>query len=91
VLTCLNSSPELFDEYARRQFTAKSPEKNPFGAEEEAARFTDFDVFTKLRVLQQMTQWTMIHPERLREKMEEQKDIDQASWVSSMYIRAATI
>jgi hypothetical protein len=24
----------------------------------------------------------MVHPERIRDKMDEQKDIDQASWVS---------
>ncbi|KAK1688157.1 hypothetical protein BDP55DRAFT_726556 [Colletotrichum godetiae] len=71
---------ELFDEYTRRQYLARSPEKNPFGTEETAAKFTDFDVLTKVQVLQQMTQWVMARPERVREKMEEQKDIDQASW-----------
>lgn len=24
----------------------------------------------------------MVHPERIREKMEEQKDVEQTSWVS---------
>ncbi|KAJ0311831.1 hypothetical protein COL516b_000891 [Colletotrichum fioriniae] len=67
---------ELFDEYTRRQYLARAPEKNPFGTEETAAKFTDFDV----RILQQMTQWVMVRPERVREKMEEQKDIDQTSW-----------
>lgn len=36
----------------------------------------------QITVLQQFTQWTMIHPERIREKMEEQKDSEQAEWVS---------
>ncbi|KAI3554762.1 PHD-finger domain-containing protein [Colletotrichum abscissum] len=71
---------ELFDEYTRRQYLARTPEKNPFGTEEIAAKFTDFDVLTKVRILQQMTQWVMARPERVREKMEEQKDIDQTSW-----------
>jgi hypothetical protein len=33
--------------------------------------------------MQQLTQWVMIHPERIRDKMEEQKDSEQTSWVSS--------
>ena len=41
-------SHQLFDEYTRRQFLAKAPEKNPFGTDETAARFADFDVFTKV-------------------------------------------
>ncbi|KAJ0167468.1 Cat eye syndrome critical region protein 2 [Colletotrichum tanaceti] len=71
---------EMFDEYTRRQYLARAPEKNPFGTEETAAKFTDLHVLTKIRVLQQMTQWVMIRPERVRDKMEEQKDVDQASW-----------
>lgn len=35
----------------------------------------------QIRVLQQMTQLIMMHPERLRERTEEQKDIDQTNWV----------
>jgi len=31
--------------------------------------------------LQQLTQWTFINPDRIRERMEEQKDIDQTYWV----------
>jgi len=46
-LTCC--SHELFDEYTRRQFLAKAPEKNPFGTEETPLRFADFDVFKKVR------------------------------------------
>jgi hypothetical protein len=41
-------SHELFDEYTRRQFLSKAPEKNPFGTEETPARFAHFDVFTKV-------------------------------------------
>lgn len=43
----------------------------------------------KIIVLQQFTQWAMIHPERLREKMEEQKDTDQATWVSILRLELA--
>ncbi|KAK5651758.1 hypothetical protein OQA88_11720 [Cercophora sp. LCS_1] len=71
---------DLFDEYTRRQFLAKAPEKNPFGNGETPTRFADFDVLTKIRVLHHMTQIIMMSPERLREKTEEQKDTDQTSW-----------
>ncbi|RYP21819.1 hypothetical protein DL765_002044 [Monosporascus sp. GIB2] len=73
-------TPELFDEYTRRQYVAKAPQRNPFGTDEVPAKFNGFDVFTKLRVLQQLTQWVMLHPERIREKMDEQKLTDQTEW-----------
>jgi hypothetical protein len=52
---CLTSttnhvSPEIFDEYTRRQYVAKAPERNPFGVEEEPAKFAEFDIFTKVGV-----------------------------------------
>ncbi|PQE11163.1 PHD-finger domain-containing protein [Rutstroemia sp. NJR-2017a BVV2] len=73
-------TPEIFDEYARRQYVSRAPDRNPFGTEEEPAKFTEFDVFTKIRVLQQLTQWTMVNPDRIRERMEESKDTEQTSW-----------
>ncbi|KAK2073635.1 hypothetical protein P8C59_007904 [Phyllachora maydis] len=72
---------ESFDEYTRRQFEMKAPEKsNPFGPEPSPNRFADFDIYTKLRVLHRMTQFVMMHPERLRERTEEQRDSDQTNW-----------
>jgi hypothetical protein len=41
--------PEIFDEYTRRQYIAKAPNRNPFGVDEEPLKFNDFDVFTKVR------------------------------------------
>ncbi|KAG9244811.1 hypothetical protein BJ878DRAFT_396260, partial [Calycina marina] len=73
-------TPEIFDEYTRRQYVAKAPLRNPFGEEEEFAKFTEFDIFTKIRVLQQLTQWTMGNPDRIRERMDEQKDWEQTMW-----------
>jgi hypothetical protein len=35
----------------------------------------------QIRVLQQLTQWTMGNPDRIRERMEEQKDTEQTFWV----------
>ncbi|POS87604.1 hypothetical protein EPUL_000936 [Erysiphe pulchra] len=71
---------DIFDEYTRRQYVAKAPLQNPFGTEKEPIRFKDFDVFTKIRVLQKLTQWTMVNPERIRERTVEQKDIEQTKW-----------
>ncbi|KAI9827557.1 MAG: hypothetical protein M1832_004907 [Thelocarpon impressellum] len=73
-------TPELFDEYTRRQYVARAPTRNPFGEDETPASFSDFDVATKIRVLWQLSQWTMIHCERIRGKMPEQKDSEQVEW-----------
>ncbi|KAI9761604.1 MAG: hypothetical protein M1835_008148 [Candelina submexicana] len=75
-----SNSPEIFDEYTRRQYKAKAPSRNPFGEEEVPNRFADFDVFTKIRVLYQLSQWTLINSERIRERMPETKDTEQTQW-----------
>lgn len=74
--------PELFDEYTRRQYMAKAPQRSPFGTDETPKNFHDFDIFTKLRVLFQLSQWTLINADRIREKMPEAKDTEQTQWVS---------
>ncbi|KAF7716958.1 Uncharacterized protein PECH_000646 [Penicillium ucsense] len=72
---------ENFDEYTRRQYNAKAPHlPNPFGYDETPLRFLDFDVFTKLSVLQQLSVWTFWNPDRIREKMPEKKDLEQVEW-----------
>lgn len=73
-------SHEIFDEYTRRQYLAKAPERNPYGTEEEPRHFSDFDIFLKLKVLQQLSVWTFNNPDRIRERMEE-KDSQQTQWV----------
>jgi len=73
--------PEIFDEYTRRQYLAKAPQRNPFGEDEEPARFADLDVFTKLKVLYQLSVWTLINPDRIRERMPEEKEAEQTQWV----------
>ncbi|EMD61474.1 hypothetical protein COCSADRAFT_201892 [Bipolaris sorokiniana ND90Pr] len=70
---------EIFDEYARRQYVAKAPTRNPFGEDEEPLKFNDFDVFTKIRVLQQLSVWTLNNPNSIREKMAA-TDGEQALW-----------
>lgn len=76
-------SPEIFDEYTRRQYVAKAPQRNPFGTDEAPKKFADFDIFTKLQVLFQLSQWTLINADRMREKMPETKDTEQTQWVSN--------
>ncbi|KAI9367940.1 hypothetical protein BJX61DRAFT_526226 [Aspergillus egyptiacus] len=72
---------ENFDEYTRRQYVAKASHlPNPFGHDGVTKRFLDFDVFTKLRVLHQLTIWTFWNPDRIRDKMPEQREIDQTQW-----------
>ncbi|KAI9786062.1 MAG: hypothetical protein M1816_008153 [Peltula sp. TS41687] len=72
-------TPDTFDEQLRKQYRSKLPERNPFGDSEEPKKFADLGVFTKIRVLWQLSQWTMIHSDRIRERMAEQKD-DQTYW-----------
>lgn len=74
-------SPEIFDEYTRRQYVAKAPQRNPFGVDEEPKKFAEFDVSTKIRVLQQLSAWTLNNPDRIRERLDV-RDVDQTQWVS---------
>lgn len=62
---------------------AKAPNRNPFGIDEEPQKFAEFDVFLKLKVLVQLSQWTLINADRMRERMPEVKDNDQVQWVCS--------
>ncbi|KAM0422949.1 hypothetical protein ACHAPD_001419 [Fusarium lateritium] len=71
---------EILDDQMRKQFANRSPNYNPFGSADAPQKFNDFDIFTKIKVMQQLTQWVMIYPERIRDKMEEQKDAEQTSW-----------
>ncbi|KAK6376203.1 hypothetical protein LTS17_007454 [Exophiala oligosperma] len=71
----------IWDEYTRRQYLAKAPHLNPYGAEETPKRFRDFDIVTKIRVLHQLTVWTFWNPDRIREKMPDHpREVDQLEW-----------
>lgn len=78
---------EIFDEYTRRQYEAKAPLRNPFGIEEEPNKFLEFDVFTKVRVLHQLSVWTLGNADRIRQPMLEQTEREQTSWVSTVATR----
>ena len=69
------------DEYTRRQYVAKAPKRNPFGEEDEPRKFAEFDVFTKIRVLNQLAVWTLHNPVPIREKLDE-RESEQIGWVS---------
>ena len=72
----------MFDEYTRRQYVAKAPTLNPFGTDETPKPFSEMHIYTKLRVLWQLSQWTLMNPNRIREAMPEGKDAEQTNWVS---------
>lgn len=57
---------------------AKAPSRNPFGEDEEPAQFNDFDVFTKIKVLQQLSTWTLGNVDRIRGMMSQEED--QLGW-----------
>ncbi|QIX02067.1 hypothetical protein AMS68_007584 [Peltaster fructicola] len=67
-------TPSIFSEYTRRQYLAKLPSQNPFGDEEEPIPFNDLDVFARIRVLQQLSTWTLGNAERIRGLMTEGED-----------------
>ncbi|KAL5419418.1 hypothetical protein PMIN03_000608 [Paraphaeosphaeria minitans] len=70
---------EIFDEYTRRQFVAKAPARNPFGTDEVPNKFDDFNVFTKIRVLQQLSVWTLNNPNTIRERLNP-TEAEQLDW-----------
>lgn len=53
--------------------------RNPYGTDEIPNKFAEFDVFTKIRVLHQLSNWTLWNAERMRGLMEE-KDNEQTQW-----------
>ncbi|KAF2842439.1 hypothetical protein M501DRAFT_417604 [Patellaria atrata CBS 101060] len=70
-------TPEIFDEYTRRQYVAKAPERNPFGTDESPKKFADFDTLTKIRILHQLSTWTLNNADRIRSQMLED---DETQW-----------
>ena len=74
----IDGRPDIFDEYARRQYQAKAPFRNPFGEDEEPRHFQAMDVYTRIRILQQLSVWTLGNANRIREMMP--PDADDLSW-----------
>lgn len=62
-----------------------STTNNPFGYDEQPKKWSSLDVFTKIRVLQQLSLWTFNNPDRIREKMPE-KESEQTFWVRCTHV-----
>ncbi|QPG99095.1 hypothetical protein C2857_000848 [Epichloe festucae Fl1] len=71
---------DTFNDQLRKQYVARAPEQNPLGDENNPVTFAALDIIKKIQVLQTLTQWIMSYPERIRDKMIEQKDIEQTDW-----------
>lgn len=71
-------SPDIFDEYTRRQYLAKAPQRNPFGDDEDPIKFNDLDIYSRIQVLQQLSTWTLGNAERIRGLMAQ--DEDHTAW-----------
>lgn len=74
----IDGSLEIFDEYTRRQYVAKAPQRNPFGEEEEPIKFGDLDIYTRIQVMHQLSIWTFGNVDRIRGLMPQ--DEDHLSW-----------
>ena len=53
---------------------AKAPQRNPFGEEEEPIPFQEMDIFTRVRILQQLSTWTFVNSDRIRSLMPQEED-----------------
>ncbi|KJX92335.1 hypothetical protein TI39_contig5867g00004 [Zymoseptoria brevis] len=71
-------TPEIFDEYTRRQYVAKAPQRNPFGEDEDPIKFNDMSIYTRIQILQQLSVWTFGNVDRIRGMMPE--DEDDLNW-----------
>lgn len=74
----MSSRPEIFEEYTRRQYHVKASQRNPFGDEDEPIKFGDLDISTRIKVLHQLSTWTLGNVDRIRGLMPE--DEDHLNW-----------
>ena len=61
------------------------PQRNPFGNDKAPNDFATFDIYTKIQILHQLSVWTLINPERIRERLPG-KEYDQTQWVGLYYL-----
>ncbi|EWC44013.1 hypothetical protein DRE_01365 [Drechslerella stenobrocha 248] len=71
---------EMFDDYARRQYLAKNPKANPFGADALPLSFYSLSPENRVRVLHQLCMWIISKPEAFRDKIDPHKLLDQTDW-----------
>ncbi|KAK5947135.1 hypothetical protein PMZ80_001282 [Knufia obscura] len=68
---------ENWDKTVRTQYEYKAKDKpHPYGTDEEPNRFRNFHVFTKLRVLYRLAQWTFHNPDHIRKHFASETDWD---------------
>lgn len=80
-LVSLNNRSEDFDAFARRQYVAKDPERNPFGVDEQPLSFLDFNIWSQICILQRFSAWVFHYPDRVRDRMQHGEQ-EQLQWVS---------
>lgn len=80
--------PDQFEDYTRRQYRNRKPDANPFGDEDEPIKFSALDVFTRVKVLHQLSLWIFVHPERVRDKMKDSDEKEQLTWVRACRSRS---
>ncbi|KAF4584238.1 phd finger domain-containing protein [Ophiocordyceps camponoti-floridani] len=71
---------DILDDQLHKQYLMRAPNRAFGNGDNRSNKFCDLSVFQKIIVLQQLTQWAMAHPERLRDLVDEQKDTEQMSW-----------
>ena len=87
------SRRDNWDENVRRQYVYRGPHlRHPYGTNEEPKHFRDFHVFSKIRVLHQLTVWTFWNPDKLRSHFAEVKEWEQNDyWVYSLKLLLGTL
>lgn len=72
-----------WDENVRRQYQYKCPHiRHPYGEDEEPERFRNFHIFTKIRVLHQLTVIAFYNPDKIRSAYPDVKEAEQFDyWV----------
>lgn len=72
-----------WDENVRRQYQYKVPHiRHPYGEDEQPKKFRSFHIFTKIRVLHQLTVIAFHNPDKLRSAYPDVKEAEQFDyWV----------
>ncbi|RDA85136.1 hypothetical protein CP532_1552 [Ophiocordyceps camponoti-leonardi (nom. inval.)] len=78
-LTTRLLSHDIMNDQLHKQYLMRAPESIVY-SDNHSSNFSDLNAFQKIVVLQQLTQWAMINPERIRDLMGEHKDTEQMSW-----------
>ncbi|KAF2859843.1 hypothetical protein K470DRAFT_91385 [Piedraia hortae CBS 480.64] len=65
----------IFSDQLRNQYRRRGPHLNPFGDRESPIDFNELDIFTRVKVLHQLSNWALAAPKALRtEDPKEERD-----------------